>query len=70
METLPSNMISDLRYLDPVSPIGAMQIRDILINTGTPPPVIDWVIETVAEQNAQTRKVKQELHQVLMDREQ
>jgi hypothetical protein len=61
-------MISDLRYVDPASPIGGWQTRDILLNAGTPPPVIDWVLDLVKDHRAETRALERELAQVHLDR--
>ena len=60
-------MISDLRFVDPSTPTGGWQTRDILKNAGTPPPVIDWVLETVRNSQERVRSLERELAQVHMD---
>jgi hypothetical protein len=60
-------MISDLRFVDPATPSGEWQARDILLNAGTPPPVVDWVLDTVRESHDHVRALEQELYQVHMD---
>jgi hypothetical protein len=63
-------MISDLRYVDPATPSGGWQARDILLNAGTPPPVIDWVLELVRDKSEECQALERELYQVHMDRNQ
>lgn len=60
-------MISDLRYVDPATPSGGWQARDILLNAGTPPPVVDWVLDLVRDHAEETRSLERELAQVHMD---
>lgn len=60
-------MISDLRYVDPVSATGEIQTRDILSNIGTRQEVIDWVLETVRGERENARALERELHAVHMD---
>ena len=60
-------MISDLRYVDPASPSGEMQTRDILANIGTPGPVIDLVLDLVHDYRDECRPLEKELTQVHLD---
>ena len=63
-------MISDLRFVDPSTPTGGWQTREILANAGAPPPVIDWMLETVRDYSNQCRDLERELSQVHMDMDQ
>ena len=60
-------MISDLRYVDPVSLAGEMQTRSILQNIGTPGSVIDWVLDLVKDERAKSKTLERELALVHMD---
>ena len=62
--------VADLRFVDPTSLTGEMQIRNILAQNNTSTPVIDWVMETVRDLNARSLGLEKELHRALMDQEQ
>jgi hypothetical protein len=60
-------MISDLRYVDPATLTGEWQTRDILLNAGAPPPVVDWVLDLVKDHREEVRGLEKELSLVMMD---
>ena len=67
MQSGASSAISDLRYVDPACPSGAMQTRDILKNIGADDSLIDWVIDLCRDHRTQTKALEKELAQVHMD---
>lgn len=59
-------MISDLRFVDTHSPSGQMQTREILLNIGTSPSVVDWVLDTVREERSRSRELERRLYDAEM----
>ena len=59
--------ISDLRYVDPASPVGETQTRSILNAIGTQESVIDWVLTLVRDHREECKAYEKELELAHMD---
>jgi hypothetical protein len=60
-------MISDLRFINPMSLSGEIETRSILQNSGASGELIDWVLDLCREERSRTQELEKELAQVQLN---